>query len=179
VLAERLKRPKIPQLTEPHWVQKEWDDIMSFMLCGQHLLLPVVPGQFEDPPIAKRPKGQDRRDPPKMPTKQRSTPEVSTGSQTVILPEDDIVERTSDTGNANNGEDKEDQTPSLGRIQQQVEEMRMDTIVALAVEALAADGRSTVTEAYAKQRRSSRRSRIGQIVVRHQNNSNGKRRQEL
>jgi len=57
VLAERLKRPKIPQLTEPHWVLKEWDDIMSFMLCGQHLLLPVVPGQFEDPPIAKRPKG--------------------------------------------------------------------------------------------------------------------------
>jgi len=23
VLAERLKRPKIPQLTEPHWVLKE------------------------------------------------------------------------------------------------------------------------------------------------------------
>jgi len=44
VLAERLKRPKIPQLTEPHWVLKEWDDIMSFILCGQHLLLPVVPG---------------------------------------------------------------------------------------------------------------------------------------
>jgi len=32
VLAERLQRPKIPQLTEPHWVLKEWDDIMSFML---------------------------------------------------------------------------------------------------------------------------------------------------
>jgi len=55
VLAKHLKRPKNPQLTESHWVLKEWDDIMSFMLCGQHLLLPVVPGQFEDPPIAKRP----------------------------------------------------------------------------------------------------------------------------
>jgi len=115
VLAERLKHPKIPQLTEPHWVLKEWDDIMSFMLCGQHLLLPVIPGQFEDPPIDKRPKGQDRRNPPGTPTKQRSAPEVSTGSQTGIMPEDDIVERTSDTGNANNGEDDDDQTPPLGR----------------------------------------------------------------
>jgi len=105
VLAERLKRPKIPQLTDPHWVLKEWDDIMSFILCGQHLLLPVVPRQFEDPPIAKRPKGQGRRDPPETPTKQRSAPEVSTGSQTGIVPEDDIVERTSDTGHPNTGED--------------------------------------------------------------------------
>jgi len=88
---------------------------MSFMLCGQHLLLPIVPGQFEDPPIAKRPKGQDRRDPPETPTKQRSAPEVSTGSQTGIMPEDDIVERTSDAGNPNNREDDEDQPPPLGR----------------------------------------------------------------
>jgi len=88
---------------------------MSFMLCGQHLLLPVVPEQFEDPPIAKRPKAQDRRDPPETPTKQCSAPEVSIGSQTGIVPEDDIVERTSDTGNANNGEDDEDQTPPLGQ----------------------------------------------------------------
>jgi len=115
VLAERLKRPNIPQLTEPHWVLKEWDDIMSFMLCGQHLLLPVVPGQFENPSIAKRPKGQDRRDSPETPTKQHSAPEVRTGSQTGIVPEDDIVERTSDTGNPNNREDDEDQTPPLGR----------------------------------------------------------------
>jgi len=88
---------------------------MSFMLCGQHLLLPVVPGQFEDPPIAKRPKGQDRRDPPETPTKQRSAPEVSTGSQTGIVPEDDIVECTSETGNPNNRGDNNDQTPPLGR----------------------------------------------------------------
>jgi len=114
VLAEGLKCPKIPQLTEPHWVLKEWDDIMSFMLCGQHLLLPVIPGQFEEPPIDKRPKGQDRRNPPETPTKQRSAPEVSTGSQPGIVPEDDTVERTSDTGNPNNGED-DDQTPPLGR----------------------------------------------------------------
>jgi len=115
VLPERPKCPKIPQLTEPHWVRKEWDDIMSFMLCGQHLLLPVVPGQFEDPPIAKRPKGQDRRDLPETPTKQRSAPEVSTGSQTGIVPEDDIVERTSETGNPNSGGDDDNQTPPLGR----------------------------------------------------------------
>jgi len=31
------------------------------------------------------------------------------------MPEDDIVERTSDMGNPNNGEDNEDQTPPLGR----------------------------------------------------------------
>jgi len=86
---------------------------MSFMLCGQHLLLLVVPGQLEDPPIAKRPKGQDRRDPPEMPTKQRSTPEVSTGSQTGIVPEDDVMEHSLDTGNSNNGEDNEDQIPPL------------------------------------------------------------------
>jgi len=84
------------------------------MLCGYALLLPVIPGQFEDPPIAKGPKGQDRKDPPEMPTKQRSAPEVSTGSQSGIVPEDDIVERTSDTGNPNNGEDDEDLTPALG-----------------------------------------------------------------
>jgi len=115
VLAERLKSPKIPQLTEPHWVMKEWDDIMSFMLCGQHILLPVIPGQLEDPPIDKRPKGQDGRNPPDTPTKQRSAPEVSTGGQTGIVPEDDIVERTSDTGNPKNGGDDDDQTPPLGR----------------------------------------------------------------
>jgi len=115
LLAERLKYPKIPQLTEPHWVLKEWDDIMFFMLCGQHLLLPVVPGQLEDPPRAKRPKGQDRRDPPETPTKQRSAPEVSTGSLTGIVPEDEMVEHTSDIGNPNNGENEEDQPPPLGR----------------------------------------------------------------
>jgi len=85
------------------------------MRCGQHLLLPVVPGQFDDPPMAKRPKGQDRRDPLETPTKQRSAPEVSTGSQTGIVPEDDIVERTSNTGNPNNGGDDDDQTPALGQ----------------------------------------------------------------
>jgi len=85
------------------------------MLCGQHLLLPVVPGQFEDPPIGKRPKGQVRRDPPETPTKQRSAPEVSTGSQTGVVAEDDIVGCTSDTGNPNNGEDDEDQYPTLGQ----------------------------------------------------------------
>jgi len=47
--------------------------------------------------------------------KQRSALEVSTGSQTSIVPEEDMVERTSDTGNPNNGEDDEDQTPPLGR----------------------------------------------------------------
>jgi len=69
VLMECLKHPKIPQLTEPYKVLKEWDDIMFFMLCGPHLLLPVVLRQFEDPPIAKGPKGRDRRDPPETPTR--------------------------------------------------------------------------------------------------------------
>jgi len=69
VLKEPLKCPKNPKLTEPDWVLKEWDDIMTLMLCAQYVLLPVVPRHFEDPPIAKRPKGQDRRDPPKTPTK--------------------------------------------------------------------------------------------------------------
>jgi len=113
VLMERLKRPTIPQLIEPHWILKEWNDIMFFMLCGQHLLLPVVPEQFEDPPIAKRLKVQARRDPPETPTSQHSAPEVSTESQTGIVPEDDIVEYTSDAGNTINGEDDEDLTPPL------------------------------------------------------------------
>jgi len=54
-----------------------------------------------------------------------------------------------------------------------VEEMMIDTIVARAMAALVADRQSIVKEVYAKQRRS-RRSRNGQIVVRHQNNNNGK-----
>jgi len=83
------------------------------MLCGQHLLLPVVPEQFEDPPIAKWPKGQDRRNLSETPTRQRSAPEVSTGSQTGIVPEDDIMKYTSDAGNAHNGGDNEDLTPPL------------------------------------------------------------------
>jgi len=115
VLMECLKRPKILQLTEPHWVLKECHNIMSFMLCGQHFLLPVVLGKFADPPIAKRSKGQDRRDPPEMPTRQRSAPEVSTGSQTAIVLEDDNIEHASDAGNINNGEVDDDLTPPLGR----------------------------------------------------------------
>jgi len=54
-----------------------------------------------------------------------------------------------------------------------VEEMMMDMIAALAVEALAADRQFTVIEAYANQRKS-RRLTNEQIVVRHQNNNNGK-----
>jgi len=88
---------------------------MSFMLFGQYLLLPVVLRQLEDPPIAKRPKGQDRRDPPETSTKPRSVPEVSTGSQSGIVPEDDIVERTSEPGNTSNGEGDGDQTLPLER----------------------------------------------------------------
>jgi len=65
--------------------------------------------------MAKRPKGQDRRNPPETPTKQRSALEVSTVSQTGIVPEDDIVEHTSDTANQYNEEDDEDLTPPSGR----------------------------------------------------------------
>jgi len=86
---------------------------MSFMLCSRHLDLPIVAGWFEDPPIAKRPKGQDRRNPPETPTRQRSAPEVTTGSQTGIVPEDNIMEHTSEASAANNGED-DDTTPPLG-----------------------------------------------------------------
>jgi len=113
VLMEHLKRPKISQLTEPQWVLKEWDYIMSFVLCGQHLDLPIIAGRFEDPPIGKRPKRQDGRNHPETPTRQCSAPEVSTGSSTGIVPEDDIVEHTSETGDVNNGED-DDTTPPLG-----------------------------------------------------------------
>jgi len=85
------------------------------MLYSQQLLLPVVPGQFDDPSMAKRPKGQDRRDPAETPTKYRPAPEVSTGSQTGMVPEDDTGERTSNTSNPNNGEDDEYLTPPLGQ----------------------------------------------------------------
>jgi len=91
--------------------------MILYPLCfyGQHFLLPVVPGQFEDPPIAKQPQGQGRRDPSETLTKEYSAPEVSIGSQTGILQEDDTAERTSEPGNVNNGEDDDDQTPPLGR----------------------------------------------------------------
>jgi len=78
---------------------------MFFMLCGQHLILSITARQFEDPPIARRPKEQDRRDSPEMPTRQHSASEVSTECQTGIVLGDDIVECTSDPGNTNNGED--------------------------------------------------------------------------
>jgi len=88
---------------------------MSFMVYGLYLLLPITPVQFEDRPIAKRPKGQDRSNLPQTPTRQRSAPDVSTGSQTGIVPENDILEHTSNTVNSNNGEDDEDLTPPLGQ----------------------------------------------------------------
>jgi len=113
-LNKHLKYSKIPQLTEPHWVLIEWDDIMSFMLCGQHLVLPIIARQFEDLSIASWPKGQDGRDPPKTSTREHSAPEVSTGSQTAIIPEYDIVEHTSNPDIANNGEDDDDLTSPLG-----------------------------------------------------------------
>ena len=53
-------------------------------------------------------------DPTETPTRQPSAPEVSTESNTGIVPEDDIIEHTSNTGNANNGEDEEDLSPPLG-----------------------------------------------------------------
>jgi len=65
------------------------------------------------------------------------------------MPEDEIVECTSDTGNPNNGEDDKDQTPSLGQGTTAGGGDDDGYVVALAVEALAADRQSTVTEAYA------------------------------
>ncbi|HEY4152193.1 MAG TPA: hypothetical protein VGM38_02615, partial [Pseudolysinimonas sp.] len=115
VLNERLKRPKIPQLTEPHWVLKEWEEIMCFMLCGQHLVLPITIGQFENPPIANRPKGQDRRNPPETPTRQHSAQEVSTETLTGILPEDDNAEHTSQLGQTGNEEEDDNFTPTEQR----------------------------------------------------------------
>jgi len=87
---------------------------MSFQLCGQHLLLPIVTEQFEDQPIAQRLKRQDRRDPSEMPIRQCSASEVNTGSQTGLMPEDDIVEPTSIASNLNKGQDDIGLTPPLG-----------------------------------------------------------------
>jgi len=81
------------------------------MLCGQHILLPIVLGRFEDPPIARRPNGQDRRDPPETSTRKSSAPQVSIRSQTGIVSEDNIVEHTSETAGAGNGEDDDDLIP--------------------------------------------------------------------
>jgi len=87
---------------------------MTFMLYGQHLVLPIVARQFEDPPIIRRLRGQDRKDSSKMPTRKRSSPEASTGSQTSIILEDDIVEHSSNPGNSNKGEHDNDLTHTLG-----------------------------------------------------------------
>ena len=37
VLSKELKKPYIAPTMEPHWVLKEWDKLMAFMLCGTHL----------------------------------------------------------------------------------------------------------------------------------------------
>ena len=37
VLSKQLKKPFIAPIKEPHWVLKEWDELMTFMLCGRHL----------------------------------------------------------------------------------------------------------------------------------------------
>jgi len=89
---------------------------MCFMLCSQHLVLPIVVGQFEDPPIVNQPKGQDRKNPPKMPTREHSVIGVSTGSQTGIVLEDVIVEHTLEAGDKNNGKDYDNTIPPLGLV---------------------------------------------------------------
>lgn len=84
------------------------------MLYGQHLLLLIVAGQFEDPTIANRPKEQDRRNLTETPPKQHSAPDVSTGFQTGIVLEDDIMEYITETGCVGNGYDNDDATPHSG-----------------------------------------------------------------
>src|SRR5437879_6514365 len=37
ILSKELNKPYILPRIEPHWVVKEWDEIMPFMLCGTHL----------------------------------------------------------------------------------------------------------------------------------------------
>jgi len=74
--------------------------------------LAIIGVQFEDPLIAKQPKGQDRRDPPSKLPRHLFVPEVITESYTDILPEDNIMEHTSETGEENNGKDGKDLSPA-------------------------------------------------------------------
>ena len=88
---------------------------MFSMPCGQHLLLPVVPGQFEDPP---KPNDQKNKTEATLLRRQRNHAPHQKSAQDLKLEscqEMTIVEHTSDTGNPNNGEDDEDQTAPLGR----------------------------------------------------------------
>ena len=71
------------------------------------------------------------------------------------------MERTSDTGNPNNGEDDDDRTPplGLGTTAGGGDDDGYDSISSSG--SLAADRQFTVTEAYTNQRRRLRRSRNG------------------
>ena len=69
--------------------------------------LPNTFGQFEDSPVSSRPLGQRGRNPLETSTKQQSAQEVSTKTQTEIVPEDDNLEHTSETGNNGDGEDND------------------------------------------------------------------------
>jgi len=37
ILSKQRKKPYIAPTMGPHWVLKEWDELMAFMLCGTHL----------------------------------------------------------------------------------------------------------------------------------------------
>jgi len=129
---------------------------MSFMVCGQLLFLPVVPGNLRTHLKPKDLKGKIegtllRRQPENVPH-QKSTQDLKLAScQNMTLwnihriPATQTMEKTMRTKSLPKDE-----------VQQQVDEIMMDMIVALAVVALAGDRQPTVKERYANQRRSRR-----------------------
>ena len=36
-LSKELKRPFVNRLKKPPWLDKEWDELMAFMITGRHL----------------------------------------------------------------------------------------------------------------------------------------------
>jgi len=125
VFQKELKKPVVPLGKEPHWVIKEWDEIMAFALCGRHLQLrthtvedcdkPVdtMPGSFQGTPEPKS-KGEGT-----IPTTADIEPSSSqhTGSQQQRTqpPADDITYTSNDEddNNDNEGSDDHNSLPEL------------------------------------------------------------------
>jgi len=118
VFQKELKKPIVPLGKEPHWVIKEWDEIMAFALCGRHLQLvthtvedcdkPVdtMPGSFQRTP---KPKSKGKGTIPTTPDIEPSSSQHTGSQQQRTQPlADDIAHTSNDEDNNNDDEGSDD-----------------------------------------------------------------------
>jgi len=122
VFQKELKKPVVPLGKEPHWVIKEWDEIMTFALCGRHLQLgrhtvedwdkPVdtMPGSFQQTP---NPKSKGKGTIPTTPDIEPSSSQNTSSQQQRIQPPADDVTHTSNDEDDNNEDEGSDDHNSL------------------------------------------------------------------